>query len=94
VISPEGAASILWRDAAKASEAAAALKVTAQDLLALKLIDAIIPEPVGGAHRAPSRAIDAASEMIAQGLAELEGRSGPDLIRSRRAKYLQMGRGL
>jgi acetyl-CoA carboxylase carboxyl transferase subunit alpha len=94
VISPEGAASILWRDAAKASEAAAALKVTAQDLLALKLIDAIIPEPVGGAHRAPSRTIDAASEMIAQGLAELEGRSGPDLIRSRRARYLQMGRGL
>ena len=94
VISPEGAASILWRDAAKAAEAAAALKITAQDLIALKLIDAIVPEPVGGAHRAPSEAIDAASDMIARGLSELEGKSGPDLIKQRRAKYLQMGRGL
>jgi acetyl-CoA carboxylase carboxyl transferase subunit alpha len=94
VISPEGAASILWRDAAKATEAAAALKITAQDLIALKLIDAIIPEPVGGAHRAPREAIDAASDMIARGLSELEGRSGPDLIKQRRAKYLGMGRGL
>ncbi len=94
VISPEGAASILWRDAAKASEAAAALKITAQDLIALKLIDAIVPEPVGGAHRAPSEAIDAASDMIARGLSELEGKSGPDLIKQRRAKYLAMGRGL
>jgi acetyl-CoA carboxylase carboxyl transferase subunit alpha len=94
VISPEGAASILWRDAAKAAEAAAALKITAQDLIALKLIDAIVPEPVGGAHRAPSEAIDAASDMIARGLSELEGKSGPDLIKQRRAKYLAMGRGL
>ena len=94
VISPEGAASILWRDAAKAAEAAAALKITAQDLIALKLIDAIVPEPVGGAHRAPSEAIDAASDMIARGLSELEGKSGPDLIKQRRAKYLGMGRGL
>ena len=94
VISPEGAASILWRDAAKASEAAAALKITAQDLIALKLIDAIIPEPVGGAHRAPREAIDAASDMIARGLSELDGKSGTELIRQRRAKYLSMGRGL
>jgi acetyl-CoA carboxylase carboxyl transferase subunit alpha len=94
VISPEGAASILWRDAAKATEAAAALKITAQDLIALKLIDAIIPEPVGGAHRAPREAIDAASDMIARGLSELEGKSGPDLIKQRRAEYLGMGRGL
>ena len=94
VISPEGAASILWRDAAKATEAAAALKITAQDLIALKLIDAIIPEPVGGAHRAPREAIDATSDMIARGLSELEGKSGPDLIKQRRQKYLAMGRGL
>jgi acetyl-CoA carboxylase carboxyl transferase subunit alpha len=94
VISPEGAASILWRDAAKASEAAAALKITAQDLIALKLVDAIIPEPVGGAHRAPREAVDAASDMIARGLSELEGKSRPDLIKQRRAKYLAMGRGL
>ena len=94
VISPEGCASILWRDSAKASEAAAALKITAQDLIALRLIDAIIPEPTGGAHRAPSEAIDAASDMIARGLTELDGRSGPELIKQRRAKYLAMGRGL
>jgi len=94
VISPEGAASILWRDAGKAAEAATALKITAQDLIALKLIDAIIPEPVGGAHRAPREVIDAASEMIARGLSDLEGRSGAELIRLRRAKYLAMGRGL
>ena len=94
VISPEGAASILWRDAAKASEAAAALKITAQDLIALKLIDAIIPEPTGGAHRAPREAIDAASDMVARGLSELEGKSSAELIRQRRAKYLAMGRTL
>jgi acetyl-CoA carboxylase carboxyl transferase subunit alpha len=94
VISPEGCASILWRDSAKASEAAAALKITAQDLIALRLIDAIIPEPVGGAHRAPRETIDAASDMIARGLTELDGRGGPELIKQRRAKYLAMGRGL
>jgi acetyl-CoA carboxylase carboxyl transferase subunit alpha len=94
VISPEGCASILWRDSAKASEAAAALKITAQDLIALRLIDAVIPEPVGGAHRAPRETIDAASDMIARGLTELDGRSGPELIKQRRAKYLAMGRGL
>ncbi|MBV9548542.1 MAG: acetyl-CoA carboxylase carboxyltransferase subunit alpha [Alphaproteobacteria bacterium] len=94
VISPEGCASILWREAPKAPEAAAALKITAQDLIALKLIDAIVPEPVGGAHRAPREAIDAASDMIARGLSELEGKNGAELIKQRRAKYLAMGRGL
>jgi len=94
VISPEGAASILWRDATKAPEAAAALKVTAQDLIGLKLIDAIVTEPVGGAHRAPREAIDAASDMIAKGLTELDGKSPAELIKARRAKYLAMGRNL
>jgi len=94
VISPEGAASILWRDATKASEAATALKITAQDLIGLKLIDAIVPEPVGGAHRAPRQAIDAASDMIARGLTELDGKSPAELIKARRAKYLAMGRSL
>jgi acetyl-CoA carboxylase carboxyl transferase subunit alpha len=94
VISPEGAASILWRDAAKAPEAASALKITAQDLIALKLIDAIIPEPVGGAHRAPRQVIDAASDVIARGLTELDGKSGAELVKQRRARYLAMGRGL
>src|SRR6201985_574865 len=65
VISPEGAASILWRRADKAQEAATALKITAQDLQQLKLIDAIVSEPEGGAHRAPQVAIDAVSDQIA-----------------------------
>lgn len=94
VISPEGAASILWRDATKASEAATSLKITAQDLIGLKLIDAIIAEPTGGAHRAPRQAIDAASDMIAKGLTELDGKSAADLIKARRAKFLAMGRSL
>ncbi len=94
VISPEGAASILWRDATKAPEAAAALKVTAQDLIGLKLIDAIVQEPTGGAHRAPREAIDAASDMIAKGLTELDGKSPAELIKARRAKFLAMGRSL
>ena len=94
VISPEGAASILWRDATKAAEAATALKITAQDLIGLKLIDAIVPEPQGGAHRAPREAIDAVSDVIARGLTELDGKSPAELIKARRAKYLAMGRNL
>jgi len=94
VISPEGCASILWRSADKAQEAAAALKITAQDLHQLKVIDAIVPEPVGGAHRAPTEAIDAVADQIAQGLKEMEGVSGDELLRQRRAKFLNMGRGL
>ena len=92
VISPEGAASILWRDATKAAEAATALKITAQDLIGFKLIDAIVPEPQGGAHRAPREAIDAVSDFIARGLTELDGKSPAELIKARRAKYLAMGR--
>src|SRR6201994_3646706 len=73
VISPEGCASILWRSAERAQEAASALKITAQDLLSLKVIDAIVPEPVGGAHRAPLEAIDSVADQIEQGLKEMEG---------------------
>jgi acetyl-CoA carboxylase carboxyl transferase subunit alpha len=94
VISPEGAASILWRSADKAQEAASALKITAQDLRGLKLIDAIVPEPEGGAHRAPQAAIEAVSDQIARGLSELDGLSGEQLVRLRREKYLAMGRSL
>jgi acetyl-CoA carboxylase carboxyl transferase subunit alpha len=72
VISPEGCASILWRKADKAADAAAAMKITAQDLLELKVIDGIIPEPVGGAHRAPLEAVDAAGDVIEEALRELE----------------------
>jgi acetyl-CoA carboxylase carboxyl transferase subunit alpha len=94
VISPEGAASILWRSADKAQEAATALKITAQDLIALRLIDAIVPEPVGGAHRNPKAAIDAVSDQIARGLSELDGLSPGELVKQRRGKYLAMGRSL
>jgi acetyl-CoA carboxylase carboxyl transferase subunit alpha len=94
VISPEGAASILWRSADKAQEAATALKITAQDLQELKLIDAIVPEPEGGAHRDAQATINAVSDQIAKGLTELESMSGEQLVKSRREKYLAMGRTL
>jgi acetyl-CoA carboxylase carboxyl transferase subunit alpha len=94
VISPEGCASILWRNADKAQDAATALKITAQDLLDLKIIDGIIPEPVGGAHRAPQEAIMNAGEQIAKALAELSSLSGDELRRQRREKFLAMGRNL
>jgi len=94
VISPEGCASILWRNADKAQEAAQALRITAQDLHQLRVIDAIVPEPVGGAHRAPVQAIEAVADQIAQGLKEMEGVSGEELLRQRRAKFLAMGRNL
>jgi len=94
VISPEGCASILWRSADKAQDAAVALKITAQDLLELKVIDAIVPEPVGGAHRAPQESIDAVADQIAAGLKEMEGISGEELLRQRREKFLAMGRTL
>ena len=94
VISPEGCASILWRSADKAQEAATALKITAQDLLALKVIDGIVPEPIGGAHRAPLESIDAVADQIEKGLKEMDGVSGEELLRQRRAKFLAMGRSL
>jgi len=94
VITPEGCASILWRNADKAQDAAAALKITAQDLLDLKVIDAIIPEPVGGAHRAPQDAIMNVGEQIAKALAELSQVPRDELRRQRREKYLAMGRNL
>jgi len=94
VISPEGCASILWRSADKAQEAAQALRITAQDLHQLRVIDTIVPEPVGGAHRAPVQAIEAVADQLAQGLKEMEGVSGEELLRQRRAKFLAMGRNL
>src|SRR3954470_6236909 len=94
VISPEGCASILWRSAEKAQDAASALKITAQDLLQLKLVDAIIAEPEGGSHREPQAAIHAVADQIATGLKEMEGISGDELLRQRRAKFLSIGRSL
>ncbi|HUB85297.1 MAG TPA: carboxyl transferase domain-containing protein, partial [Rhizomicrobium sp.] len=94
VISPEGCASILWRSAEKAQDAAAAMRITAQDLLSLKVIDDIIPEPVGGAHRAPEDAINAVGNAVAASLAEMNGMTPDQLRKQRREKYLAMGRNL
>ncbi|MDD3019990.1 MAG: acetyl-CoA carboxylase carboxyltransferase subunit alpha [Alphaproteobacteria bacterium] len=92
VISPEGCASILWRSSQHAEEAAAALKLTAQDLLSLKLIDAIIPEPLGGAHRQRAEAIATVGQQIERGLTELSPWDSERLLKRRRQKYLSMGR--
>jgi acetyl-CoA carboxylase carboxyl transferase subunit alpha len=94
VISPEGAASILWRDAARAKDAAAAMKITAQDLKKLGVIDEIVPEPRGGAHRAAADAISATGDAIARALASLDGVSGDVLRTQRREKFLGIGRNL
>jgi acetyl-CoA carboxylase carboxyl transferase subunit alpha len=92
VISPEGCASILWHKSEKASDAAAAMKITAQDLLELKVIDGIVGEPVGGAHRAPQAAIQSAGNTIENALRDLSQHSPDDLRRLRREKFLQIGR--
>ncbi len=94
VISPEGAASILWRDGAKAQEAATNMKITAQDLLRLGIIDSIIPEPAGGAHRAPEQAIASTGDAIESALRALTPLSRDSLIESRAAKFLDIGRRL
>jgi acetyl-CoA carboxylase carboxyl transferase subunit alpha len=94
VISPEGAASILWRDATRAQDAATAMKITAQDLLRLGVIDGIVPEPTGGAHRARDTAIAAAGDAIASALGDLDGLD-PSAIRAHRAdKFQAIGRSL
>ena len=94
VISPEGCASILWRKPEKAQDAAAAMKITAQDCLNLRVIDGIVPEPIGGAHRAPEETILNVGEQIARALAEMDRLPGEQLRRERREKYLEMGRNL
>lgn len=91
VISPEGCASILWKDAEKMREAAEALRLTAQDLLKLKVIDRIITEPLGGAHRDRTAAITAVGTAIHTMLAEMDGKKPADLIKDRRQKFLNMG---
>jgi acetyl-CoA carboxylase carboxyl transferase subunit alpha len=94
VISPEGAASILWRDTAKAQEAAASMKITAQDLLRLGVVDTVVPEPTGGAHRDPAAAVTATGEAIAGALTELHGLDRATVIRLRREKFMAIGRTL
>jgi acetyl-CoA carboxylase carboxyl transferase subunit alpha len=98
VISPEACASILYKSPEKATEktqeVAAALRITAQDLLEMKIIDGIVPEPPGGAHRAPDSAINAVGETIARAFDEMSGLNPQQLRLQRREKYLAMGRNL
>ncbi len=92
VISPEGCASILWRNGDHAQEAAEALKLTAEDLRKFGIIDAIIPEPIGGAQRAPETTITDVGQAIGRALDELTSTPGPELRQLRRQKYLEMGK--
>ena len=91
VISPEGCASILWKNAEKMKEAAEALRLTAQDLSRLGVIDRIVDEPVGGAQRDPKTAIKAVGEAIRSLFTDLEGKDRSTLIEERRSKFLEMG---
>lgn len=91
VISPEGCASILWRTADKAADAAEAMKITAADLLSLKVIDRIVPEPLGGAHRDPAEAIASLKGAIVEELDGLSGQSADQLRQARREKFLAIG---
>ena len=94
VISPEGAASIQRLDSTRAKEAETNMKITAEDLKGICIIDGIIPEPVGGAHRDPQTVINAAGDVIASALAELTPKPGDQLRSERRQKFLSIGRNL
>jgi acetyl-CoA carboxylase carboxyl transferase subunit alpha len=94
VISPEGAASILWRDTTKAQEAASSMKITAEDLVRLGVVDTVVPEPTGGAHRDPSATIAATGAAIADALAELQDLDPATVVRLRREKFMAIGRTL
>jgi len=92
VISPEGAASILWRDTGKAEDAATGMKITAEDMMRFGVIDGIVTEPAGGAHRDPAAAIAATGEAIASAFHELTGLDRETVRRQRRDKFLAIGR--
>jgi acetyl-CoA carboxylase carboxyl transferase subunit alpha len=94
VISPEGAASILWRDPARAIDAATALKITAQDLKSLGVIDEIIPEPMGGAHRKPDQAIADTASAIARALGVFKAKDATAIRQARKDKFLAIGQSL
>ncbi len=94
VISPEGAASILWRDSARAQDAATAMKITATDLMNLKIIDGIVEEPLGGAHRDPERVIERTGDVIAAALGDLAGLDRDGILKQRREKYLAIGKAI
>jgi acetyl-CoA carboxylase carboxyl transferase subunit alpha len=92
VISPEGCASILWRDGSKAKDAAEAMKITAQDLLGLKIVDRIIEEPAGGAHSDPQAAMQAVGDALEQELAALMVLSPAELLSQRAQRFYAIGR--
>ena len=92
VISPEGCASILYRDAAKARDAAEAMKITGKDLLKLKIVDGIVKEPIGGAHRDPEKAMASAGRAIDKVLIELEKLSPAEIKAQRRERFYAIGR--
>ena len=94
VISPEGAASILWRDSTRAREAATSMKITAEDLHNMGIVDSIIEEPVGGAHRNHTAVIETAGTHIDTALGELGAFDGDELRKQRREKFLAIGRNL
>ena len=94
VISPEGAASILWHDSTRAKDAASNMRITAQDLFDLKIIDGIIPEPMGGAHRGKEAVIDATGDIIAASLRSMKDIDGETLKQERRQKFLEIGRNI
>ncbi|WP_040609886.1 acetyl-CoA carboxylase carboxyltransferase subunit alpha [Pseudooceanicola batsensis] len=91
VITPEGCASILWKDSEKMREAAEAMRLTAQDLKELGVIDRIVPEPLGGAHRNRATAFDGVRQEILAMLTEMDGQTPADLVKDRRGKFLNMG---
>jgi acetyl-CoA carboxylase carboxyl transferase subunit alpha len=92
VASPEAAASILWRDSSRAQEAATSMKITAQDLIKFGIIDGIVSEPVGGAHRDPAAAVAATGRAISEALKSLNGMSPDELRNARAEKFLAIGR--
>jgi len=94
VISPEGAASILWRDTAKAQDAASSMRITAQDLARLGIVDTVVAEPTGGAHRDPAATIAATGAAIGSALSELQGLDPGTIVRLRREKFMAIGRTL
>jgi len=94
VISPEGAASILWRDGSRARDAASAMKITAQDLIALKIVDRIVPEPAGGAHSDPETAMKAVGDAMEEELQALLPLSAEQLKKQRADRFYAIGRGL
>ena len=92
VASPEASASILWRNSSRAQDAATSMKITAQDLLRFGVVDGVIPEPVGGAHRDPAAAVTATGQAISEAFRSLAQYDARRAARARAAKYLAIGR--